>query len=150
MAVHIAKVIVKVEVPPDLYDRLDTIKALLLVNNDVLEQVMADFTELKDEVQQSTAVGAAAVALLNGIADRIDAAIAADDLEDQSEVAQLAAELRAQTQGLAQAVETNTPAAPAAPAEPAPAEAPAEAPPTDQTPVEPALPVDPNGDPNAV
>jgi len=73
---------------------------------------MADFSALEAEVSRVTTVNASAVALLNGIAQRIADAVAADDLADNTETAKLADELKAQTDALAAAVSDNTPSAP--------------------------------------
>lgn len=72
----------------------------------------ADFSALSAEVARAQTVNASAIALLNGIAARIDAAVTADNLDDNSASAALAASLKAETDGLASAVEANTPAAP--------------------------------------
>ena len=74
---------------------------------------MADFTALEAEVSNLTSVVAAAVALINGIAAQIEAAVAADNLDDNSHTAQLAADVRAQADSLASAVADNTEAPPA-------------------------------------
>ena len=75
---------------------------------------MADFTALDAEVARLTDVNAAAIALLNGIAQKVADAVAADNLADDSHTAQVSAALSAQTDSLAAAVTANTPAAPPA------------------------------------
>lgn len=70
---------------------------------------MADFTGMKAEVENLKTVAASAVALINGIADKVAAAIAANDAGDNSELASLASDLRAEADGLAAAVSANTP-----------------------------------------
>lgn len=73
---------------------------------------MANFDELNAEVTNLTSVVDSAVALINGIAAKIDAAVAANDAGDNSQLAGLAASVRAQATALADAVAANTPAAP--------------------------------------
>lgn len=73
---------------------------------------MADFTGVKAEVTRLTDVVASAVALINGIADKIAAAVAANDAGDNTELTGLADSVRAQADGLAAAVAANTPAEP--------------------------------------
>ena len=69
---------------------------------------MADFAALTAEVERANTVGASAIALLSGIQARIDAAVAADNLADDSATAKLAADLKAENDSLAAAVEANT------------------------------------------
>lgn len=75
----------------------------------------ADFSALQAEVSRLTDVNASAIALLNGISDRIKAAVDADNLADNTETAKLAADLAAKTDELSAAVTANTPAAPPTP-----------------------------------
>ena len=72
----------------------------------------ADFAALEAEVSRLTDVDASAIALLNGIAQRVADAVTADNLADNTETAKLAADLKAQTDALSAAVTANTPAAP--------------------------------------
>lgn len=72
----------------------------------------ADFAALDAEVARLTDVDASAIALLNGIAQRVADAVAADNLADNTRTAQLSAELTAQTDALAAAVTANTPPPP--------------------------------------
>jgi len=72
----------------------------------------ADFAALDAQVARLTDVDASAIALLNGIAQRVADAVAADNLDDNTHTAQLSADLTAQTDSLAAAVSANTPAAP--------------------------------------
>ena len=72
----------------------------------------ADFSVLEAEVARNTDVSNSAIALLNGIAQRVADAVAADNLDDNSHTAQLSTELSAQTDALAAAVSSNTPSAP--------------------------------------
>lgn len=71
----------------------------------------ADFTPLVTEVADLTTVADSAVALMDGFASRLEAAIAADNLSDNSNVGQFASEFKAQKTKLAEAVARNTPAA---------------------------------------
>lgn len=72
----------------------------------------ADFAALEAEVSRLTDVDASAIALLNGIAAKVQAAVDADNLADNTETAKLAADLKAQTDALAAAVSANTPTPP--------------------------------------
>lgn len=69
-----------------------------------------DLSGLQAEVARNSSVDASAVALINGIADKIAAAIAADDVADAANINALVDELRASTDGLSSAVTANTPA----------------------------------------
>lgn len=71
----------------------------------------ADFSPLVTEVNDLTTVADSAVALMDGFQSRLDAAIAADNLSDNSNVAQFAAGFSAQKTKLAEAVARNTVAA---------------------------------------
>lgn len=99
--------------------------------------------DLKAQVTSMSSVVTSAVELIQGIADKIDEAIAADDAAEDGELSQLAADLRADATRLGDAVAANTAAKeetpPAAPAEP---EASAERPSPVETPPGPAE--DPN------
>lgn len=75
---------------------------------------MADFSGVNSEVARLTDVVSSAVALINGIAAKIDEAVAANDAGDNTALAGLADTLRAQSDSLAAAVAANTPAAPLA------------------------------------
>lgn len=67
-----------------------------------------DLTELRVQVERAVTVGDSAIALLNGIQGKIEAAVAADNLADNSATAQLAVSLKGELDNLATAVETNT------------------------------------------
>lgn len=76
---------------------------------------------LQAQVTASTAVDASAVTLINGIGDRITAAVSAAiangaTAEQLAPVTDEVAALKASSDALSQAVTANTPAAPAAPA----------------------------------
>jgi carbamate kinase len=71
----------------------------------------ADFQPLVTEVTELTTVADSAVALMDGFSQRLADAIAADNLSDNTNVAQFAAEFEAQKQKLADAVTRNTPVA---------------------------------------
>lgn len=68
----------------------------------------ANFSELTAEVERANTVGASAIALIGGFQTRLDAAIAADNLADNTQTAALSAQLKAETDALASAVEANT------------------------------------------
>jgi hypothetical protein len=68
----------------------------------------ADFAALEAEVSRNTDVSNSAIALLNGIAARVQAAVDADNLADNTETAKLAADLSAQVDALSAAVTANT------------------------------------------
>lgn len=72
----------------------------------------ADFTPLTAEVGALTDVVDSAVALMDGFEARLSDAITADNLSDNSNVAQFRDEFAAQKDKLAEAVARNTPAAP--------------------------------------
>lgn len=69
---------------------------------------MANFDALTSEVTNIETVDASAVTLINGIAAQIEAAVAADNLADDSAAAALAARLRASADNLAAAISANT------------------------------------------
>lgn len=73
-----------------------------------------DFSPLAIEVGELTTVADSAVALMDGFDERLAAAITADNLSDESNVAQFAAEFKGQKDKLAAAVARNTPAEPSA------------------------------------
>lgn len=69
----------------------------------------ADFSPLTTEVTELTSVVDSAVALMDGFQSRLDAAIAADNLSDNSNVAQFRDAFAAEKTKLADAVARNTP-----------------------------------------
>lgn len=71
----------------------------------------ADFTPLANEVGALTSVIDSAAALLDGFETKLQEAIAADNLSDNSNVAQFAASVATEKTRLAEAVARNTPAA---------------------------------------
>lgn len=68
----------------------------------------ADFSPLVTEVTDLTTVADSAVALMDGFDERLAAAIAADNLSDNSNVSKFAADFSAQKTKLAEAVARNT------------------------------------------
>lgn len=70
------------------------------------EAIMAEFDDLKTQVANNKTVIASALALINGIADRITAAGT-----DKQALADLTASLKSDDDALAAAVTANTPAA---------------------------------------
>jgi hypothetical protein len=75
---------------------------------------MADFAELKAEVERIKAVRPSIVAIINGIADKVAAAVAANDAGDNSELASLSADVRAEADAFEAVAVTITPAEPPA------------------------------------
>jgi hypothetical protein len=75
----------------------------------------ADFSPLVTEVSELTTVADSAVALMDGFESRLNAAIAADNLGDNTNVAKFAADFKSQKDKLADAVARNTPAEPPTP-----------------------------------
>lgn len=69
----------------------------------------ADFTPLTNEVAELTSVADSAVALLDGFETRLQAAIEADNISDNSNVGQFAKSFAAEKTKLAEAVARNTP-----------------------------------------
>lgn len=67
-----------------------------------------DFSELQAEVARNESVDDSAIALLNGIAARIDAAVAAAEAGNTAALTQLASDLRSSSDSLAAAVSANT------------------------------------------
>lgn len=76
-----------------------------------------NFDELTAEVARNRTVDGSAAALIRGIAQRIQDAIAADDVTDSTNLTALVADLRSSSDDLSAAVSENTPTAPA-PTEP--------------------------------
>lgn len=68
---------------------------------------MADFTSLNAEVARIEGIVPSVVAALNGVAAQIEAAVAANDAGDNSQLATLADRVRSQADALAQAVVQN-------------------------------------------
>lgn len=66
-----------------------------------------DTSELTAEVERVKGTNASAIALINGIAARIDAAVEADNVQDATNLSALSASLRSETDALAGAVEAN-------------------------------------------
>lgn len=71
-----------------------------------------NFDELTAEVTRNRTVDGSAAALIRGIAQRIQDAIAADDVADATNLTALVADLRSSSDDLSAAVSENTPAAP--------------------------------------
>ena len=76
--------------------------------------------DLKAEVERNRSVDSSAAALINGIAQRIADAIAADDVADATNLNALVSDLRASTDDLSSAVTANTPATGGGTGEPTP------------------------------
>lgn len=69
---------------------------------------MANFDELNAEVTNLTTVAESAIALINGIATKIQEAVDANDAGDNTQLKSLASSVRAQADSLAAAVAANT------------------------------------------
>jgi len=69
-----------------------------------------DFSEIIQETTNQRTINASAITLLNGIAGRIEAAVAASDAGDNTALTNLAASIRQENQALADAVAANVPA----------------------------------------
>jgi hypothetical protein len=67
-----------------------------------------DFSGLESEVANLTSVVDSAVALINGIAAKIDAAVAASDAGDNTKLTALSASIKGEADALAAAVASNT------------------------------------------
>ena len=67
----------------------------------------ADFQVLTDEVTALEGVVPSVVAIINGIADQIAAAVAEDNIADNTAIGGLADRVRAQAAALADAANTN-------------------------------------------
>jgi hypothetical protein len=71
-----------------------------------------DLGELQAEVARNRSVDGSAAALIRGIAQRIQDAIAADDVTDATNLNALVTDLRSSSDDLSAAVTENTPQAP--------------------------------------
>lgn len=69
---------------------------------------MSDLTELTEEVARNSDVDQSAIALLNGIAARIEAAVIEAEAGNTAALTELAASIRSSTNELAEAVTANT------------------------------------------
>lgn len=78
----------------------------------------ADFEPLITEITELTTVVDSASAFMDGADERLAAAIAADNLSDNSNVARFAADFKAQKTKLAEAIARNTVAEDEPPANP--------------------------------
>lgn len=72
-----------------------------------------DLSGLEAEVTNNDTVDGSAIALINGIAQQIADAIAADDITDATNINALVGRLRTSSDALAAAVAANTPTPPA-------------------------------------
>lgn len=73
---------------------------------------MADFSQLEADVTALEGVVPSVVVIINGIADQIAAAVAADNLADNTQTAALAGRVRSQADALAAAAAANNPPPP--------------------------------------
>lgn len=72
----------------------------------------ADFSGITAEVERIKTVRPAVVALINGIATKVQAAVDADNAGDNALLSTLSADVRAEADAFAEAVAANTPAEP--------------------------------------
>ena len=73
----------------------------------------ADFAAITAEVERIKAVRPAVVALINGIAAKVQAAVDADNAGDNALLSTLSADVKAEADAFAEAVAANTPSEPA-------------------------------------
>ena len=73
---------------------------------------MIDLTAARAEIARNRTVDGSAAALIRGIVQRIQDAIATDDLQDATALNELVTDLSSSTDDLAAAVAENTPSAP--------------------------------------
>ena len=92
--------------------KLAAIAADIAVIKEGNERMSAQLIELQDEVTNTVTVVGSAIVLINGIAKRIEDAIAAAANGDTLALPALSAVLKDQAAALAAAVEANTPVAP--------------------------------------
>lgn len=85
---------------------MKALQTQLLINQG--KKIMSILDDLRAQVEQNVTVTESAIALINGLTAKLDAAIASGNMD---EVAALSAQLNAETQKLAEAVTANTPAA---------------------------------------
>lgn len=71
----------------------------------------ADFSQLEAEVARIKQVRPSVVAIIDGIADRVQAAVDADNAGDNSKLASLSSDLRGEADALAEAAVRGTPVA---------------------------------------
>lgn len=72
----------------------------------------ADFTGITAEVERIKAIRPAVVALINGIAARVQEAVDADNAGDNTLLSTLSADVKAEADAFAEAVAANTPGEP--------------------------------------
>jgi ABC-type transporter Mla MlaB component len=118
------RITLHIDVPdPPALERIENALATL---NEKEQQMNVELDTLTEKVAAVEAVDQSAVALLAGLKEKLDEAIAAlaaaNPGIDAGVLTALSARLDAQTQSLAAAIVANTPAAPAV--EPAPVDAP--------------------------
>lgn len=104
-----------------IHHHYDGLVPLLESINSKLTKMANELEELRAAVERNNQVDQAAIELLNGLKEKLDAAIAAQDM---TALRDLSASIGNSTSALAAAVVANTPAAP--PAEPPVTEPPAE------------------------
>jgi hypothetical protein len=95
----------------DTNRRVRSIAILSQKNLELMEETNVELDELQAAVEENTSLDQSAITLIEGLADKIDAAGA-----DKTKLAALTANLRASGSALAAAIAANTPAP--APADP--------------------------------
>lgn len=72
---------------------------------------MADFTDIEAKVENLKTVKESVIAYVNGVAQQVADAVAANDAGDNSKLSTLSADIQAQADAIAAAVVKNTPVA---------------------------------------
>lgn len=93
----------------EIIDRLERIERKLGTARRKEHDIMEDLTDIKAAIEENTSVDQSAIALLEDLADRLDAA-----QDDPAAIADLAASIRTSSADLAAAVAANTPSGPEA------------------------------------
>lgn len=92
--------------------KLDLLKLYFKITFRRIEEMAVDLTGLQFQVASVATVEGSAIALIQGIAEKINAAVSASDAATQAQVAELTASLKTSSDALAAAVVAGTPAAP--------------------------------------
>lgn len=88
-----------------VHHRLDNLFRIMRTLVEMDEILMTDLSDVQAAVTENATVDQSAIALINGLADKIDSMAT-----DPAALAQLSADLRASSTDLAAAVSANTPA----------------------------------------
>lgn len=98
-----------------IFRKLERIERMLLNLTDDTEKEMTGLTDLQAQVAANTTVEQSAVTLIQGLKTQLDAAIAASQNGDDSQLEALSTQLATDDAALAAAITANTPAAAPAP-----------------------------------